>query len=193
MEPSELRSDRSILWTVTSLHGSDGCLVSAFKRRRSSLFFPPYTASFHLFFFNPLSKITLSLTLKPSLNHSQSSSSLPLSKITLNPHTLKSQSLSRCCLSPSRRRTVAARPLSLSRLFVTLSLLPLSRVAVAAQPRLQLPRRRRSSAQVFYLWYYQYQRFRVAVNTFSLFFFGIFFFWVWTFGNFCVWLCHLLI
>ncbi|KAK4596520.1 hypothetical protein RGQ29_014530 [Quercus rubra] len=61
-------------------------------------------------------------------------------------------------LSPSRRRTVAAHPLSLApshfalHSSVTLSshfaAQPLSRVAVAAQPRSQLPRRRRSSAQI---------------------------------------------
>ena len=84
----------------------------------------------------PFLKITL---LKPFLI-SQSLSTLTrlcLSQKSLsNPHILKSQSLP---------RTVALSQLSL---FVTLSLLPLSRVAVAAQPRLQLPRRRRSSAQV---------------------------------------------
>ena len=138
----------------------------------SSLFFPPYTASF----WNPLSKSLLaslwnpfSITLNP--HSSLPLLSLPLSKIAFNPYTLKSQSLFRCCLSPSRCRTVAAQPFSLSCLFVTLSSLPLSLVAIATQPRSQLPRRRRSSAQVLYLWYYQYQRFKLAIKTFSLFFF----------------------
>ena len=112
-------------------------------------------------FWNPLSKITLSLTLKPFLNHSQPS---------LVSASLVSASLPRRCC------TVAAQPLSLSRLFVTLSSLLLSLAAIAVQPRSPLPRCRRNSAQVLYLWYYQYQRFKLAVNTFSLFFFGFFFF-----------------
>ena len=169
MESSKPRSDRSVLWTMI---GSDGFLVSTLKRCRLAFFFPPYTASF----WNPLSKSLLaslwnpfSITLNP--HSSLPLLSLPLSKIAFNPYTLKSQSLFRCCLSPSRCRTVAAQPFSLSCLFVTLSSLPLSLVAIATQPRSQLPRRRRSSAQVLYLWYYQYQRFKLAIKTFSLFFF----------------------
>ena len=167
--------------------------LSALKRRRpaSFFFFFPLNGVVlkqlqHIFFsllysvVLPSLKITL---LKPFLI-SQSLSTLTRlclsQKSFSNPHTLKSQSLPRAVaplqlsLSPLRRRT------SQLSLFVTLSshfaAQPLSHVAVAAQPRSQLPRHRRSSAQVFYLWYYQYQWFRVAVNTFSLFFFGIFFF-----------------
>ena len=67
-------------------------------------------------------------------------------------------------------------------LFVTLSRLCLS----PSSPSQRSPYRSslshthlcpdRSLAQVLYLWYYQYQRFRLAVNTFSLFYFWIFFF-----------------
>ena len=159
MEPSGPRSDCLVLWTVT---GSDGSDSFSLKRRRPDsflfffslngvilkqlqhFFFPSYTASFCLSQ-NHSSKTLIShfsITLNPH-------SSLPLS----NPHTLKSQSLPRAVapsqlsLSPSRRRT------SQLSLFVTLSshfaAQPLSRVAIAAQPRSQLPRRRRSSAQVW--------------------------------------------
>ena len=184
--------------------------LSALKRRRPASFFffspkrrrsetAPTYFCFSLLYGVVLPSLKITL-LKPFLI-SQSLSTLTclcLSQKSLsNPHTLKSQSLPRAValsqlsLSPSRCRT------SQLSLFVTLSshfvAQPLSRVAVAAQPRSQLPRRRHTSAQVFYLWYYQYQRFRVAVNTFSLFFLEFFFFWVWPFGNFCVWLCHLLI
>ena len=140
----------------------------------------------HIFFFPPIRR-------RSALSQNHSSETLSHFSITLNPHlslplskiTLKSShsqvsispravALSQLSLSPSRCRT------SQLSLFVTLSshfvAQPLSRVAVAAQPRSQLPRRRHTSAQVFYLWYYQYQRFRVAVNTFSLFFWNFFFF-----------------
>ena len=118
----------------------------------------------HIFFFPPIRRRSALSQNHSSetLSHFSTLTRLCLSQKSLsNPHTLKSQSLPRAValsqlsLSPSCRRT------SQLSLFVTLSshfaAQPLSRVAVAAQPRSQLPRRRRSSAQVFYLWYYQYQ------------------------------------
>ena len=149
MDPSGPWSDRLVLWTVT---GSNGCLVSALKQRRSTLFFPLYGIVPP--FFNPLSKITLSLflTLKPSLNHSRllpqsSLSSLPLSLITITLLQLspdffltlsKSQSPSRLCLSP----------LSSSQLTLSRSSLPLSLVLVAAH---SVPRRCHSHLVLYYL------------------------------------------
>ena len=113
----------------------------------------PNFSLFFFFFFLTLSQKSLLASLWNPLS------------ITLNPHSLKSQSLSRLCLSlvtvalsqlspdfflnphslnhslPRRRRTVAAQPRSLPhslKVSITLSSLPLSLVAVAAQPRSQL-------------------------------------------------------
>ena len=136
--------------------------------------FSSKTTSFHpfsppirrrsTFFFNPLSKITLSLflTLKPSLNHSRPLVSASLlcpcrtvaAQLRFLPHSLKvlitllslplslvailtlskSQSLSRLYLSPSSPSQLRSQ-LTLSR-----SSLPLSLVPVAAH---SVPRRRR--------------------------------------------------
>ena len=153
----------SVLWTVTGLDGSDGFDSFSLKRRRPDsffffslngvvlkqlqhFFFPSYTASFCLsesksLFWNPHFSF---------LNHSQPS---------LVSASLKS-SHSQVSISPSRRRIVAAQPLSLapshfalrslassslSRRTLQLSLSPASLsqrsldrsslVAVAAQPR----------------------------------------------------------
>ena len=98
--------------------------------------FPPLYGVVPPFFFNPLSKIT-------------SASSLlwnPLSitfGVFLNPHSLN-HSLVSASLSitlPRCRHTVAAQPKFLPhslKVSITLSSLPLSLVAVAAQPRSQL-------------------------------------------------------
>ena len=124
-------------------------LFFLFPKRHRSEMAPAY-------FFSPPIRRRSALSQNHSsetLSHFSTLTRLCLSQKSLsNPHTLKSQSLPRAValsqlsLSPSCRRT------SRLSLFVTLSshfaAQPLSRVAVAAQPRLQLPRRRRSSAQV---------------------------------------------
>ena len=121
-------------WPVHT--GSDGCLVLALKRHRSSLFFPPLYGVIPPFFFNPLSKITLSLTLKPSINHSQSTC-LCLSKKSLSILTLSSLNHSLVSASlPRRRRTVAAQPRFLPQSLLSQSLFP------------SLPSHFRSSAQI---------------------------------------------
>ena len=129
MDLSGPRSDHLILWTVTDSHGSNGCLVLALKRRRSTLFPLPYTASFHLFFLT-LSQKSLSASSSLWNPLSITLSSLPLSKITLNPHSLKSQSLSRLCLSPSPLSHCRSST-QISSSILTLSSLPLSLVAIA--------------------------------------------------------------
>ena len=134
MDLSRPRSDRPVLWIVTSSHDSNGCLVSALKRRCSTLFSPPIQRR-STFFFNPLSKITLSLflTLKPSLNHSR-----PFVSASL---------LCRCCTVATQLRFL---PYSL-KVLITLSSLPLSLFAILtlsksqSLSRLYLPRHRRSS------------------------------------------------
>ena len=155
---------------MTGSHGSDGCLVSALKRRRSSLFFSPYTASFHPFFLTLSQKSLLASLWNPLSITLNPHSSLPLSKITLNPHSLKSQSLSCLYLCPSSLshcRNSAQISSSLSRLCLSPLLL-----SQCSPDRSSLSHAHLwpncNLAQVLYLWYYQYQRFRLAVNTFSL-------------------------
>ena len=155
MEPFGPRSDRPVLWTMIGSHDSDGSFVSAF--------FFSYTASFHLFFFNPFSKITLSLTLKPSLNHSQSS----LVSASLKNHSQSSLSQVSITLSslplPRHRRTVAAQPRFLPQSSLSQSLSPSSPSHCCSSAQISsslsqslnhslvftsLPRCRRSSTQI---------------------------------------------
>ena len=192
MEPSGPRSDRPVLWTVTGSDGSDGSASFSLKRRRPASFFffsPKWCRSEqlqHIFFYPPIRRRFASLKIpllkrwNPHFSFLKSYTRLCLSQILFwNPPILVSASLKS---SHSRRRTVAAHPLSLApshrrssvtlsshfalRSSVTLSshfaAQPLSRVAVAAQPRSQCCCRRRSSAQV--------------LNFFSFFFWNFFFF-----------------
>ena len=155
--------------------------MASFWNSSNIFFFPSYTASFCLSQ-NPSSETLIShfsiTLLKPSKS--------------LVSASLKS-SHSQVSISPSRRRTVAAHPLSLApshfalRISASsslscrtsqLSLSPASPsqrsldrsslVAVAAQPR-----------------HYQYQRFRVAVNFFSFFFWNFFFLGSYPVSYFC--------
>ena len=165
MDPSGPRFDHPILWTVTGSHGSNGCLVSALKRHHSTLFPPLYSVIPPFFLtlsqkslsassslWNPPS-ITTGLFLNPhSLNHSFVYTSLPHHRRTVAaqprflPHSLKvsitllkSQSLSRLCLSPSSPshcRSSAQISSSLSQ--------SLNHSLVSAS----LPRCRRNSAQI---------------------------------------------
>ena len=117
-----LRPDRLVLWIMT---GSNDCLVSTLKQRRSTPS-PPLYGVVPPFFFNPLSKIT-------------SASSLlwnPLSitlGVFLNPHSLN-HSLVSASLSitlPRCRHTVAAQPKFLPHsLKVSITLLSLPRSLV---------------------------------------------------------------
>ena len=142
--------------------GSNGCLVSTLKRRRSTPS-PPYTASFHLFFLTLSQKSLQPLPYSETPSQSPSASSsiltlsitplyLPLSQLLslvavtlsqLSPNfflTLsKSQSLSCLCLSPSSSsycRSSAHISFSLSQ--------SLNHSLVSAS----LPCRHRSSAQI---------------------------------------------
>ena len=121
MDLSGPRSDHLILWTVTDSHGSNGCLVSTLKRRRSTLFPLPYTASFHLFFFLTLSQKSLlaslwnPLSILTRLCLSQKSLSI-LTLSSLN-HSLVSASPS----SPSHCRSSAQISSSILTLSITLS------------------------------------------------------------------------
>ena len=127
-------------------------------------FFPLYgVVPPFFFFFNPLSKITLSLTLKPSLNHSQSS----LVSASLKNHSQSSLSQVSITLSslplPRHRRTVAAQPRFLPQSSLSQSLSPSSPSHCCSSAQISsslsqslnhslvftsLPRCRRSSTQI---------------------------------------------
>ena len=108
-------------------------LYGVVLKRLQHIFFPPYTASFcplsKSLFWNPFSFLNHS---QPSLvstslkNHSQSSHSQVSITLSLLPLSL----------APPHYRSLTSLPravaLSQLSLFVTLSLLPLSRVAIAA-------------------------------------------------------------
>ena len=143
MDPSGPRFDRPVLWTVINSHGLNGCLVSALKQHRSTVFSPPYTASFHLFFLT-LSQKSL-LASSSILILSITLSSLPLSLVFiallqlnldffLNPLSLNHSLISPSSLSHYRSSAQISSSLSHS----------LNHSLVSAS----LPPRRRSSAQI---------------------------------------------
>ena len=153
--------------------GSDGFLVSTLKRCRLAFFSPLYGVVL-----KPSLKITLSLTLKPFLNHSQPSLvSAFLKNHSQSSHSQVSITLSLLPLSlaPSHCRSSASLPLS-----------SLRHSFVAAS----LPRRRRSAAQIaapsspsqlspgILFMVLPIPKIQRCSKHFSLFFFGIFFFWV---------------
>ena len=123
MDPYRPRSNRTILWTVTDSHDSNGFLVSSLKM-----------ALFHLFFFFPIRR---------HLEHTHWTKFNP-ETVKPSPHsgalclylTLSITSLVFASLPHHRRNSaqIVAHSLNHS--------LPLSLVAVAAH---SLPRRRRSS------------------------------------------------
>ena len=98
----------------------------------------------HIFFFPPIRR-------RSALSQNHSSETLSHFSITLNPHlslplskiTLKS-SHSQVSISPSRRRTIAAQPLSLTLSHFAAQSLRHSLVALRSSA--SLPRRRRSAA-----------------------------------------------
>ena len=93
MDPYRPRSNRSVLWIVTSSHYSNGCFVSSLKRRRSisSLFFFPLYGIIWSMCIEQNRNLETEKPSPHSLNHSLSS--LPL------PHSLNY--ISHLCLSPS--------------------------------------------------------------------------------------------